>query len=259
MIAPPERTCPTVLTLPTMSSASSRPGGEPPASRPGATAFSRADLERGPKAILSQGRWANAVLYKFEHGGTCWVVKDFRPRGFLARNLIGRFLVGREFGALRRLTGIPATPQGAFRIDEFALAYRFVPGRSLRGARDVVFGPDFFPALERGLTEMHARARLAHFDLRNAKNILITESGEPLLLDFQSAVGTGWMPAPLRRFAERVDIAAIYKHWKKRSPETMGADRIDALARMNRIRPLWALRGYIGSPSPNKRRNESDR
>lgn len=235
-----------------------------PSQRPGHSGdrnerFSRAELELGPRTVLSQGRWANAVLYRFEHGGTAWVVKDFRPRGFLARNLIGRFLVDREFDALSRLEGIPTTPQGAFRIDEYALAYRFVPGRSLRGTRDVVFGPDFFPTLERGLREMHARARLAHFDLRNAKNILMTESGEPLLLDFQSAVGTGWMPAPLRRFAERVDLAAIYKHWKKRSPGTMGADRIEALARMNRIRPLWALRGYIGSPSPDKRKKERGR
>lgn len=206
--------------------------------------------------MLSQGRWANAVLYLFEHGGSQWVVKDFRPRGLLARNLIGRFLVTREFGALSRLEGIPATPQGAFRIDDYALAYRFVPGRSLRGTRDVIFPRDFFPSLESGLREMHARARLAHFDLRNAKNILMTESGEPLLLDFQSAVGTGWMPGPLRRFAERVDLAAIYKHWRKRSPETMGADRIEALARMNRIRPLWALRGYIGAPSSDKRKKQ---
>jgi RIO-like serine/threonine protein kinase len=103
---------------------------------------------------------------------------------------------------------------------------------------------------------MHARARLAHFDLRNAKNILMTDSGEPLLLDFQSAVGTGWMPGPLRRFAERVDLAAIYKHWRKRSPETLGADRTEALARMNRIRPLWALRGYIGAPQQPRRKRD---
>ena len=93
---------------------------------------------------------------------------------------------------------------------------------------------------------------LAHFDLRNAKNILITDTGEPLLLDFQSAAGTGWMPGPLRRFAERVDLAAIYKHWQKRSPDTLGPERTAALGRMTRLRPLWALRGYIGSPRPRK-------
>jgi RIO-like serine/threonine protein kinase len=209
--------------------------------------------------VLSQGRWANAVLHRFEHHGVVWVVKDFRPRGFLVRNLIGRFLVRRESGALRRVDGLPVTPQGAFRIDAHALAYRYVPGRTLRGTADVTYPCEFFAKLELGLREMHARARLAHFDLRNAKNILMTEAGEPLLLDFQSAVGTAWMPGPLRRFAERVDLAAIYKHWKKRSPETMGADRIEALASMNRIRPLWALRGYIGAPSSDKHRNERSR
>jgi RIO-like serine/threonine protein kinase len=218
--------------------------------------FTREDLESGPRTVLSEGRWANAVLYLFEHGDTKWVVKDFRPRGVIARTLIGRFLVGREFGALSRLAGVPFTPQGAFRIDAYALAYRFVPGHSLRGTRDTVFPPDFFPNLELGLQQMHARARLAHFDLRNAKNILMTDSGEPLLLDFQSAVRTGWMPGPLRRFAERIDRAAIYKHWRKRSPETMGAERVEALARMNRIRPLWALRGYIGAPSSGRRKKE---
>jgi hypothetical protein len=36
----------------------------------------------------------------------------------------------------------------------------------------------------------------------------------------------------------------------------MGAERVEALARMNRIRPLWALRGYIGAPSSGRRKKE---
>jgi predicted Ser/Thr protein kinase len=219
--------------------------------------FTRADLDRGPRKVLSQGRWANAVVYLFEHGGITWAVKDFRPRSFLSRNLIGRFLIRRELGALRRLAAIPATPQDAFGVDALALAYRFVPGRSLRGLRDFKPPPDYFPALERALRAMHASARIAHFDLRNAENILITGTGEPLLLDFQSATGTGWMPGPLRRFAEDVDVAAIYKHWRKRSPDTLGPERAAALARMTRLRPLWTLRGYIGAPRPPRRKDKN--
>jgi len=228
-----------------------------PATAVEAQRFTRADLERGPREVLSHGRWANAILYLFEHGGVTWAVKDFRPRSFLSRNLIGRFLIRREFGALSRLAGVPATPQGAFRVDALALAYRFVPGRSLRGLRDFKLPPDYFPALERGLRAVHASARVAHFDLRNAKNILVTDTGEPLLLDFQSATGTGWMPGPLRRFAEQVDLAAIYKHWQKRSPDTLGPERAAALGRMTRIRPLWALRGYIGAPRPTRRKDKN--
>jgi len=217
--------------------------------------FTRADLEHGSPRLLARGRWANAVVNLLDHGGTTWVVKDFRERSFLVRNLIGRLLVRREAKSLARVDGLPHMPQGVFRIDAYALAYRYVPGRSLRGKPPYVPGPEYFPALERALATLHQQAGLAHFDLRNAKNLLVTDAGEPLVLDFQSAVGTGWMPGPLRRFAEQIDFAAIYKHWKKRSPETLGPERLAALGVMNRLRPLWVARGYIGAPGSGKPRN----
>ena len=64
-----------------------------------------------------------------------------------------------------------------------------------------------------------------HLDVRNGRNVLVTEQGEPVLLDFQSHVGTRWMPASLRRWAERLDLAGVYKHWEQRSPETLGEAR----------------------------------
>jgi hypothetical protein len=213
--------------------------------------FSRADLSHGPRRLLSEGRWANAVLTLFEHGNATWVVKDFRPRSWLVRNLIGRFLIRRELIGLCRLTGVPGTPQGAFRVDAFALAYRHVPGTRLRGLPSSALDPEFFPTLERNVLEMHARARIVHLDLRNAENILVTGFGEPSLLDFQSHLGLRWIPGPLRRFAERVDYASVYKHWAKRSPDTLGPERKAILDQINALRPLWALRGYFGARHHN--------
>jgi hypothetical protein len=224
---------------------------EPGGSASGGQRFSRAELNHGPRRPLSEGRWANAVLTLFEHANVTWVVKDFRTRTWLVRNLIGRFLIRRELSGLRRLTGVPGTPQGAFRVDAFALAYRYVPGTGLRGLPSSTLGPEFFPTLERNVLEMHARAHIVHLDLRNAENILVTGSGEPSLLDFQSHLGLRWMPGPLRRFAERVDYASIYKHWAKRSPDTLGPERKAILDQINALRPLWALRGYFGA----RRRN----
>jgi RIO-like serine/threonine protein kinase len=215
--------------------------------------FTRADLEQGPRKRLSEGRWANAVLYRFEHGGTSWVVKDFGSRTFLVRNVIGRLLVRREVGGLRRVDGIAGAPNGAFRVDAHALAYRYVPGLTLRHTAKAAIGPDYFPQLERGILEMHGSARVVHLDLRNAHNILVGDDGRPSLLDFQSYLGTRWLPPPLRRFVERIDLAAIYKHWHRRSPETMGAERTAALASMNRLRPIWVLRGYIGQSRPRRK------
>jgi hypothetical protein len=82
--------------------------------------------------------------------------------------------------------------------------------------------------------------------MRNGRNVLVSDQGEPVLLDFQSHVGTGWMPARLRRWAERFDLAGVYKHWERRSPETLGEARASLLARANRWRRLWPLRGYFG-------------
>ena len=208
--------------------------------------FSRADLARGPVRPLHEGRWANAVVCTYESGGHRWVVKDFRNRSFLVRNLIGRLLIRRESRGLMKLAGVRGAPEGAFRVDAFALAYRFVPGTGLRRHTGEL-APEFFPALERTVREMHARARIVHLDMRNADNILVTGPGEPMLLDFQSHLALWWMPGPLRRFVQRIDLAAIYKHWARRSPETMGAERRALLERINALRPLWAVRGYMGT------------
>lgn len=213
-----------------------------------ARTFARADLESGDARRLRAGRWANAVIVLFDHDGARWAVKDFRPRSWLVRNVIGRFLVRREVYGLRRLQGVPGTPQDAFRLDSFALAYRFIPGQGLRGLPKEQVPRDFFPRLERNVIEMHAQARLVHLDLRNADNILVTASGEPCIIDLQSHVRLRWLPGPLRRFAVRVDLASVYKHWAKLSPETLGPERKAMLDRINELRPLWALRGYLGAP-----------
>jgi len=209
--------------------------------------ISRRDLEAGRREQLGEGRWANVVRCRIGDGDSVWVFKDFRPRSFLARNLLGRFLLAREIRGLTRVAGIETPPREALKVDAFSLAYPFLPGRSLREVHRVQLGADFFPALERTVQRMHARVGIVHLDLRNADNILVTEEGRPALLDFQSHLSTRWMPGPLRRFAQEVDFAAVYKHWAKLSPETLGAARAAQLARMNRLRPFWVLSGRVGT------------
>lgn len=220
----------------------STPPQAPPASQP----FGREALARSDTRLLSKGRWANAVLYLVEHGGHTWVVKDFEPRAFLVRHVLGRFLIARELAALLRVQGLDGVPQAPFRVDARALAYRFIPGRALNnvqlGAR---FG-EFFVALERLLQQVHDVGEFVHLDVRNSRNILVTEGDEPVLIDFQSHLSTRWMPAAMRRWIEGFDMAGIYKHWARRSPETMGESRHSHLGEMNRWRRLWFLRGYFG-------------
>jgi RIO-like serine/threonine protein kinase len=220
------------------------PSAHIPATEP--VPFTRAQFERDPGEVVSRGRWANAVLYVHRHAGKRWVVKDFRPRAFAVRNTIGRLLIRREIRALRKLAGVAGVPAGAFRLDAHALAYGFVPGAPLSETDLGSRAADFFARLERLLAEVHAQGGILHLDVRNARNVLVSEQGEPVLLDYQSHVGTGWMPARLRRWGERFDLAGVYKHWERRSPETLGEARANLLAQVNWWRRLWVLRGYFG-------------
>jgi hypothetical protein len=210
------------------------------------TPFGREALEQGRARVLSRGRWANAVLYLVEHGGQAWVVKDFASRALFVRQSIGRVLISRELSALRRVRSIAGVPQEAFRVDAYALGYRYVPGRTLNHVHLGSRAAEFFAALEHLLRQVHALGGIVHLDLRSSRNVLVTEHDEPVLIDFQSHLSTRWMPAAIRKWIERFDMAGVYKHWARRSPETMGESREMQLREMNRWRRSWILRGYLG-------------
>ena len=230
----------------------------PPADRPEAPRrpITRDQLERAKGQILSPGRWANAVLSLFPRDGEQWVVKDFRPRQFVVRSTIGRLLVRRELQALRKVAGLAGVPADAFRVDAHALAYRFIPGTTLSHAAADRKNAEFFLAFERLLGEVHARG-IVHLDVRNGRNVLITDAGQPVLIDFQSYLGTARLPGAMRGWMERFDMAGVYKHWARHHPQTLGETRTALLARMNRWRRLWFLRGYLGvRPAPKKRTSD---
>lgn len=221
--------------------------------------ITRDELARGPGEVISPGRWANAVLSVLRADGEQWVVKDFRARSFLVRNTVGRFLVRRELRALRKVAGLDGVPSGVFRVDAHALAYRFIAGTPLTGADERRKNAGFFLSFEQLLGAVHGRG-IVHLDVRNGRNVLITAAGQAALIDFQSHLGTARLPAPLRRWMERFDMAGVYKHWERHQPQTLGEARAALLAGMNRWRRLWIVRGYFGvRPSPpDSRKPDSD-
>ena len=155
--------------------------------------FSRADVDRAEKRLIRRGRWPKAELWRVQIAGDEWVVKDFRPRDVVTRNTIGLWLLGREWRALARVSGIPGTPPDAFRIDRHALAYRFIPGRPLAKVPFREQPKEYFEKLESLLEAVHARG-VVHLDNRNCNNILMTDRGEPALVDFESNLATGRLP-----------------------------------------------------------------
>lgn len=207
--------------------------------------FTREEFERSEHVLIHKGRWANADVYLLRRGKEEWVVKDFRRCPPLTRNVYGSWMVGRELSAMRILAGIPGFPQDAFRVDRFAFAYRFVPGIEIGQADPRLLTTAFFEELERLVGRMHARG-IAHLDIRAAKNILVTDRGEPLILDFQSNVRLDGLPRFLRDLLVDIDRSGIYKHWARRSPGSLGEERTRLLERMNRLRRFWFFKGYLG-------------
>lgn len=216
--------------------------------------FGRAELERTERSLLREGQWANARVQRVQINGQDWTVKDFAPRAWWVRNSVGRFLLRRELRALALLQGLDGVSAQAFRIDAFAMATRFQPGRSLAQVQPEEVTPAFFITLETLVRAMHARG-LVHLDIRGPKNLLLMPDGRPGLIDFQSSLRTRWMPGFLRRILEDIDIGGVYKRWDRWYPGTLDAERRRVFERGNRLRRFWLLRGY---PTLTAKRRPND-
>lgn len=214
--------------------------------------FTRDDFEGAEKTLVRRGRWPKAELWRVKIAGGEWVVKDFRPRDLVTRNTLGLWLLGREARALARVAGVAGTPPDAFRVDRHALAYRFIPGRPLSQVPLREQPPEYFEKLEALVESVHGRG-VVHLDNRNCNNILMTERGEPALVDFESHLGTARLPAWLAGWLRAFDRAGIYKHWARADRASMGEARAAALDGMNRWRKLWVLRGIWFVPREAKK------
>jgi len=214
--------------------------------------FNRKQMQAAPRQVLREGRWANASVQRLTVDGAEWTVKDFAPRPWWVRNLIGRFLLRRELKALRRLAGIDGVPAQAFRVDGHAIAARFVPGVTLDRAPREQMNESFFLALEALFRQVHERG-LVHLDSRGSSNLLATPQGRPAVIDFQAALSTRLLPGPLRRRLEAIDMGGVYKNWLRHHPASLDAGRRAEYERGTRLRRLWIGRGYFGVRKEHRR------
>ena len=191
------------------------------------------------KIHIHAGGPLNARVYRVEGAdGSRWIEKDFSACSRLVRNTVGRFLVWRECWILHRLEKTGVVPRNVRKLSTFALREDFVEGETLQEARGR--GPDgvpreFFEALEAGVRACHA-TRFVHLDLHNYRNVMVAPGWRPVLVDWQSALPTFWMPGPLRRALERIDAAGVLKFWNKCRPGELDDERLRQLERSRFLR-----------------------
>jgi RIO-like serine/threonine protein kinase len=199
-----------------------------------------------PRTLLSAGGWCNANVFVAERAGRRWVVKDFLHCPAPVRHTWAVWTARRELRVLRRLEGIPGVPSGAFPIDRHAFGYEFVEGRALKFVDRRSVPSAYFEALEQLVIRIHD-CGIAHLDLRNRHNILVTADWKPAVVDFESHVRLDRIPRGMCSFVKRIDLSGVYKYWAKIHPESLGPERSAMLARAERWRRLWPLQGYAGS------------
>jgi serine/threonine protein kinase len=178
-------------------------------------------------------------LIQVEVGGRSLMVKDVKKKSFLLRWTLGLWLIQKEWKIYSRLKGVKGIPQPIERIDRFAFAMEFIPGRPLLRGEDLP--SSFFSDLEEVLRGIHERG-VVHLDLRHKGNALLSEKGEPFLIDFNSSFAfkeKGFFRRYLFPLLRWVDEGALLKLKERISPSLMTPEELAMLRRFNRLRKLW--------------------
>jgi len=164
--------------------------------------------------VLHRGRYANAVVFRYQDGKHDLVIKDFTHSPWMIRLTLGRLFIAREERNLDRLKGIRGIAPYACRLGKWTLAYPYIEGASLKelGKRGERLPVTFFHELEQLVAEMHQRG-VVHLDLRNSGNVLCGADGHPYLIDFQSALRGSLLPHGLHRLLRCADLTGVYKSW----------------------------------------------
>jgi predicted Ser/Thr protein kinase len=198
----------------------------------------REEIEKG-SICLTKGKFGKPDLNRVEVGGRSLMVKDVRKRNFFLRWTLGFWLIEKEWKIYSRLIGMKGIPQPIERIDRFAFAMEFIPGRPL--LRGEALPPSFFSDLGQVLKDLHARG-VVHLDLRHKGNILVSKGGELFLIDFNSSFAfkeKGILRRYLFPLLRWVDDGGMLKLKERISPDLMTSEERSSLKQFNRIRKLW--------------------
>ena len=198
----------------------------------------RKDIERH-STLLVKGSFGKPDLYKVEVGDQIFMVKDVRRRNFFLRWTLGLWLIHKEWKIYSRLKGLKGIPQPVERIDRFAFAMEYIPGVPIE--RGKIIPPSFFSNLDQVLKAIHSRG-VVHMDLRHKGNILVSDNGEPFLIDFNSSFSfkeKGFFRRLFFPILRWVDHGGLLKLKERVAPELMTHEEIDSLKRFNRLRKLW--------------------
>lgn len=129
-------------------------------------------------------------VFLLEVDGKKIIVKDYAAKPFFFRFFVGAFSNRREALIYRKLRGLRGIPEYIGLIDRYAIAVGYIPGRNASQIRPGELTPTFFEKLRALIDAVHEKG-IVLCDLRNIKNVIIGDDGEPYLIDFATAFRKG--------------------------------------------------------------------
>lgn len=193
--------------------------------------------------VLRHGGGSRPDVLHVRYGDSEAILKDQSGCDAAFARLLGPLLASREARALRALDGLAGIPALLDRPDRRSVLMEYIPAVPITQASHTDW-PAFFAALDRLVDAMHSRG-VAHCDLRSPNNTLVSDAGEPVLVDFVASVRAArpWNPIGRWLFAgfRGVDRKALIKLKSLVAPELVTEDERPLLEHRN---PLHrALRG----------------
>ncbi|MDW8259827.1 MAG: serine/threonine protein kinase [Gammaproteobacteria bacterium] len=193
----------------------------------------------GVTVLLKRDLFGTVTLHEQPGGAPPSVCRDVAAAARWTRPL-ARLLAARESRALRTLDGLDGIPR-LLRADRWRLEREYIAGRPMQLAqpRD----PRYFRTALRLLRRMHRRG-VVHNDLAKEPNWLVTDSGDPALVDFQLALVSRRRGRWFRALAHD-DLRHLLKHKRHYLPQRLTARQRRILQRSSWIARAWMT---IGKP-----------
>ncbi len=174
--------------------------------------------------ILREGYPWKPDVFILEKEGKKIIVKDYASKSFFFRFFVGIFSNRREAMIYRKLQGLRGIPEYVGLLDRYAIAVGYVPGRNASELEPGELTARFFEKLRVLIDAVHARG-VVLCDLRNIKNVILGDDGEPYLIDFATAFQRGskfnFLKNGLYRLFYQDDLLGVAKLKRSRAPHLL--------------------------------------
>lgn len=197
--------------------------------------------------VLRPGEVSRPDVRLIVLGERRYVLKDYARNSTWFKRAMGAYLVVREMSALTRAQGIDGVPTLGPSAGPFAVVTEYLDTQSVLEAPAEMMTEGFFERLRGAVESLHTRG-VAHGDLKNLSNILVSADGQPFLVDFTSAFTTGSNPIAALIFPLLCedDLKAILKLKQRRAPQLLSEADEQTLVHRSRAERFfrWA-RQYV--------------